>query len=162
MTKEAAELTLIPEGTPVDAGMFDGNACGIASGLSDEEKMCMIAGTWSINEFIAKEPVLNGTVALNSMFCIPGYYLIEESSPTSAGNMEWFIRNLMGYEKEEAKENGGSVYDVTNTWVESIEPQENNIIFLPFLNGSHEDALAKGTFVGLTAYHNNKHMLRAV
>ena len=162
VTKEAAELTLIPEGTPVAAGMFDVNACGIASGLSDEEKMCMIAGTWSINEFIAKEPVLNETVALNSMFCIPGYYLIEESSPTSAGNMEWFIRNLMGYEKEEAKENGGSVYDVTNAWVESIEPQENNIIFLPFLNGSNEDALAKGTFVGLTAYHNKKHMLRAV
>lgn len=162
VTKEASELTLIPEGTPVAAGMFDVNACGIASGLSDEEKMCMIAGTWSINEFIAKEPVLNGTVALNSMFCIPGYYLIEESSPTSAGNMEWFIRNLMGYEKKEAKEHGGSVYDVTNAWVESIEPRDNNIIFLPFLNGSNEDALAKGTFVGLTAYHNKKHMLRAV
>ena len=36
------------------------------------------------------------------------------------------------------------------------------MIFLPFLNGSNEDALAKGTFVGLTAYHNKKHMLRAV
>lgn len=162
VTKEVSELTLLPEGTPVAAGMFDVNACGIASGLSDEEKMCMIAGTWSINEFIAKEPVLNGTVALNSMFCIPGYYLIEESSPTSAGNMEWFIRNLMNYEKAEEKEKGNSVYDVTNGWVESIEPQDNNIIFLPFLNGSNEDALAKGTFVGLTAYHNKKHMLRAV
>ncbi|MBO5460944.1 MAG: carbohydrate kinase [Ruminococcus sp.] len=162
VTKEASELTLLPEGTPVSAGMFDVNACGIASGLSDEEKMCMIAGTWSINEFIAKEPVLNGTVALNSMFCIPGYFLVEESSPTSAGNMEWFIRNLMNYEKAEAKENGKSVYDITNEWVASIEPQDNNIIFLPFLNGSNEDALAKGTFIGLTAYHNKKHMLRAV
>ena len=162
VTKEASELTLLPEGTPVSAGMFDVNACGIASGLSDEDKMCMIAGTWSNNEFIAKEPVLNGTVALNSMFCIPGYYLIEESSPTSAGNMEWFIRNLMNYEKAEAKENGSSVYDITNEWVASIEPQDNNIIFLPFLNGSNEDALAKGTFIGLTAYHNKKHMLRAV
>lgn len=162
VTKEASEKTLLPEGTPVSAGMFDVNACGIASGLSDEEKMCMIAGTWSINEYIAKEPVLNGTVALNSMFCIPGYYLVEESSPTSAGNMEWFIRNLMNYEKEEQKAAGSSIYEVTNAWVESIEPQDNNIIFLPFLNGSNEDALAKGTFVGLTAYHNKKHMLRAV
>ena len=162
VTKEASELTLLPEGTPVSAGMFDVNACGIASGLSDGEKMCMIAGTWSINEFIAKEPVLNGTVALNSMFCIPGYYLVEESSPTSAGNMEWFIRNLMNYEKTDAKANGGSVYDITNEWVASIEPQDNNIIFLPFLNGSNEDALAKGTFIGLTAYHSKKHMLRAV
>lgn len=162
VTKEAAAQTMLPEGTPVAAGMFDVNACGIASGLSDEEKMCMVAGTWSINEFIARKPVLNGTVALNSMFCIPGYYLIEESSPTSAGNMEWFIRNLMNYEKEEEKEKGGSIYSLTNAWVESIEPQDNNIIFLPFLNGSNEDALAKGTFVGLTAYHNKKHMLRAV
>ena len=162
VTKEASELTLLPEGTPVSAGMFDVNACGIASGLSDGEKMCMIAGTWSINEFIAKEPVLNGTVALNSMFCIPGYYLVEESSPTSAGNMEWFIRNLMNYEKTDAKANGSSVYDLTNEWVASIEPEDNNIIFLPFLNGSNEDALAKGTFIGLTAYHSKKHMLRAV
>ena len=144
------------------AGMFDVNACGIASGLSDEEQMCMIAGTWSINEFIGKEPVTNGTVALNSMFCIPGYYLIEESSPTSAGNMEWFVRNLMNYEKEEAKGKGGSVYDITNEWAASVEPQDSNIIFLPFLNGSNEDALAKGTFVGLTAFHSKKHMLRAV
>ena len=162
VTKEAAEKTMLPEGIPVAAGMFDVNACGIASGLSDENEMCMIAGTWSINEFIRKTPVTNGTVALNSMFCIPGYFLVEESSPTSAGNMEWFIRNLMSYEKAEAKAAGGSVYDITNKWVEEIEPQDSDIIFLPFLNGSNEDALAKGTFVGLTAFHNKHHMLRAV
>ena len=96
------------------------------------------------------------------MFCIPGYYLVEESSPTSAGNMEWFIRNLMDYEKKEAEENKSSIYDITNEWIESIEPQDNSLIFLPFLNGSNEDPLAKGTFVGLTAYHTKKHMLRAV
>jgi L-xylulokinase len=162
ITREASEQTLLPEGIPVAAGMFDVDACGIASGLGDEEKMCMIAGTWSINEYIAKEPVTNGTVALNSMFCIPGYYLVEESSPTSAGNMEWFIQMLMDYEKVVAENVGRSVYDTTNEWVESIEPQDNNIIFLPFLNGSNEDALAKGTFIGLTGYHSKKHMLRAV
>ena len=159
VTKEAADLTLLPEGIPVAAGMFDVNACGIASGLSDEEQMCMVAGTWSINEFIRTSPVTNGTVALNSMFCIPGYYLVEESSPTSA---EWFIRNLMSYEKKEMKEQKKSVYDLTNSWVEEIEPQDSDVVFLPFLNGSNEDALAKGTFVGLTAYHNKRHMLRAV
>ena len=162
VTKEVSDLTLLPEGTPVATGMFDVNACGIASGLSDESEMCMIAGTWSINEFISKKPVLNGTVALNSMFCIPGYYLIEESSPTSAGNMEWFIRNLMSYEKQEEENNGKSIYDRVNKMVESIKPEDCNIIFLPFLNGSNEDALAKGTFIGMTAFHSKKHMLRAV
>ncbi len=162
VTEEAGRQTLLPPGIPVAAGMFDVNACGIASGLSDEEQMCMIAGTWSINEFIRKTPVTNRTVDLNSMFCIPGYYLVEESSPTSAGNMEWFIRNLMGSEKEGAEAAGGSVYDITNQWVASVEPWDSQVIFLPFLNGSNEDPLAKGTFVGLTAYHSKKHMLRAV
>lgn len=162
ITAEAAGLTGLPEGIPAAAGMFDVDACGIATGLSSPEEMCMIAGTWSINEFISPQPITNGTVALNSMFCIPGYFLVEESSPTSAGNMEWFIRNLMSYEKENAKADGGSVYDVTNEWVSSIEPNDCNVIFLPFLNGSNENPLAKGTFVGLTAYHNKKHMLRAV
>lgn len=162
ITESASKKTLLPEGIPVAAGMFDVNACGIASGLSDENQMCMIAGTWSINEFIKKEPVTNGTVDLNSFFCIPGYYLVEESSPTSAGNMEWFIRNIMSFEQKETKAEGGSIYDLTNEWAASIEPQDCNVIFLPFLNGSNESPLAKGTFVGLTAFHNKKHMLRAV
>lgn len=162
VTKEAARQTNLPAGIPVAAGMFDVDACGIASGLCDEEQMCMVAGTWSINEFIRREPVTNGSVALNSMFCIPGYFLVEESSPTSAGNMEWFITNLMSHEKEECRTAGGSVYELTNEWAESVEPQDCNLIFLPFLNGSNEDALAKGTFAGLSAYHSKKHMLRAV
>jgi L-xylulokinase len=96
------------------------------------------------------------------MFCIPGYYLVEESSPTSAGNFEWFVQNLMAYEKAEEKGRGGSVYKLADEWAASIEPQDSNVIFLPFLYGSSENPLAKGTFAGLTAYHNKKHMVRAV
>lgn len=162
VTQQASEKTCLPRGIPVAAGMFDVDACGIASGLSGEEKLCMIAGTWSINEFIRKAPVTNGSVALNSMFCIPGYYLVEESSPTSAGNLEWFLRNLMSCEKAECEKNGKKVYGLADGWVEKINPKDDNLIFLPFLNGSNEDALARGTFVGLAAYHNKKHMLRSV
>lgn len=162
ITQAASEKTGLPQGIPAAAGMFDVDACGIASGLSGEEKMCMIAGTWSINEFIRKMPVTDGTVALNSMFCIPGYYLIEESSPTSAGNLEWFLRNLMSCEKAECEKTGKKIYALADEWVEEIDAKDSNIIFLPFLNGSNEDALAKGTFVGLTGYHNKKHMLRSV
>ena len=108
VTEEASKKTGLPVGIPAAAGMFDVDACGIGSGLTDPDKLCMIAGTWSINEYIAREPVTNGTVDLNSMFCMPGYFLVEESSPTSAGNMEWFIRNLMSYEKAEAKEKGST------------------------------------------------------
>lgn len=52
----------------------------------------MIAGTWSINEYIGTAPITDGSVLMNSLFCLPGYYLVEECSPTSAGNNEWFIK----------------------------------------------------------------------
>lgn len=162
VTEKAEAETGLKAGTPVMAGMFDVDACGIASGIYDEEPMCMIAGTWSINEYITKQPIVNGTVALNSMFCIPGYFLIEESSPTSAGNMQWFIDELLAEKKEELKKEGKSIYDVTNEWVSSIEPQDSSVVFLPFLNGSNEDPLAAGSFVGLTDFHDRRHMLRAV
>lgn len=162
VTQEAAVLTGLLPGTPAAAGMFDVDACGLASGVNQEDTLCMIAGTWSINEYITRKPITNGTVALNSMYCIPGYFLIEESSPTSAGNMEWFINNLLSYEKREAEEKGESIYDLTNRLVEEISPEELKIIFLPFLNGSNEDAQAKGTFIGLTDFDQKAHMLRAV
>ncbi len=32
---------------------------------------------------------------MNSFFCLPEYYLVEECSPTSAGNNAWFVKNLL-------------------------------------------------------------------
>lgn len=159
---EAAAVTGLCPGTPVAAGMFDVNACGISSGLNEPDKLCMIAGTWAINEYISKKPIVNGTVKLNSMFCIPGYYLIEESSPTSAGNLEWFLRTFFSAEREISQAKGESFYGKVDAWVEDVDPSDSTLIFLPFLNGSNEDPLARGTLIGLTMYHNKRHILRAV
>lgn len=162
VTPEAGALTGLQPGTPVMAGMFDVDACGVASGVTDEDAMCMIAGTWSINEYITKAPIANRTVALNSMYCIPGRYLIEESSPTSAGNLQWLIDNLMVEASEQARAEGRSIYDLLNEQVSAIEPETCGVYFLPFLNGSNESPLAKGCFIGLTDYHSRAHMVRAV
>ncbi len=94
--------------------------------------------------------------------CQPVSLLAWLKDHTSAGNMEWFINNLMSAEKKEIQCEGGSVYDISNSWVKSVSPEESDLIFLPFLNGSNVNPLAKGTFIGLTAFHNRKHMLRAV
>lgn len=160
VTRESSSLTGLLEGTPVMAGMFDVNACGIASGLVEEKDLCMIAGTWSINEFLSRVPIVDGSVALNSMFCITGYYLVEESSPTSAGNLEWFIRTQMPLERESWGKAG--LYERINQMVSEVGLEGDGLIFLPFLNGSNEDPQARGMFVGLTGYHDRCHMLRAI
>ena len=45
VTRAASETTLLPEGTPVAAGMFDVDACGIASGLCSEQELCQRYGS---------------------------------------------------------------------------------------------------------------------
>jgi len=159
ITAEAAALTGLLAGTPAAGGMFDIDAAAIALNVSTPEDMCTIAGTWSINEYIAKQPVMDGSIAMNSLYAIPGYYLVEECSATSAGNLEWFISRCMEHETVPA---GESIYDVINRQVQEVRPEECEVYFLPFLYASNAHPLGKGTFAGLTLYHQKAHMLRAV
>ena len=140
-------------------GMFDIDACAVAVDVTSPDRMCTIAGTWSINEYIAKEPVMDGTIAMNSLFAMPGYYLVEECSATSSGNLEWYLENCMENEKIPEGEN---IYSVVNAKVASVKPEECDVYFLPFLYGSNAHPLGKGAFIGLTTYHNKAHMLRAI
>lgn len=162
VTKASAEKTGLLEGTPVAAGMFDIDACGIASGLATNEDLCLIAGTWSINEYISDAPVNGEATTRNSFFCVPGKFLVEESSPTSAGNLEWFIRTQMKEEKKHQKNDGKSIYDLTNAWVAESDPSKNNVIYLPFLNGSSTENHASGVFYGLSEATTKRDMVAAV
>lgn len=161
ITKEVSSITGLKEGTPVIAGLFDIDACAIATGVLNEDRVCMVAGTWSINEYVSKSLVRNIKTTANTIFCMDPYYLIEESSATSAGNLEWFIRNIIDKDYQfEIKENG-NIYDLVNNLVSSIGV-DSNIYFLPYINGSSTNVKAKSCFIGLGLEHTKAHMLRAI
>ena len=162
VSEEAAQLTGLRAGTPVAGGMFDIDACAIAMDITDPERLCTIAGTWSINEYIARQPVLYGPIAMNSLYAIPGYYLIEECSATSAGNLEWFVDRMLHHGKFATMPEGVRLYDYVDQLVDSVDPASSDTVFLPFLYGSNDHPLAQGALIGLTNYHQNAHVLRAV
>ena len=157
ITANAAAKTGLKEGTPVAGGMFDIDACAIAMDVTDSDQLCTITGTWTINEFISKQPVTGTEIAMNSLYAMPGYYLIEECSATGAGNLEWALENIQLNCPE-----GMKPYVYADKLVGDIDPADCDVYFLPFLYGSNDHALAKASFVGLTTYHNSAHMLRAV
>lgn len=159
VSQEASVLTGLKEGTPVIGGMFDIDACAIGSGVIQEDFIAMIAGTWSINEYIQKEPVRSNPLPMNSLFCLPEYYLVEESSPTSAGNHAWFNMQFLKEWKEMWKED---FYDKCNQIVSSIPPEEFVPIFLPFVYASNVNPNAKGCFIGITGNHTRAHFLRSI
>ncbi|NSW52412.1 MAG: carbohydrate kinase [Anaerolineae bacterium] len=162
ITEESAKATGLIAGTPVAGGMFDIDACAVAVNVINEDHVCMIAGTWSINEYIRKTPVTDGAVLMNSLFCLPEYYLVEECSPTSAGNFEWLIRTWFPELVQSTAKEGDSIYRIMNQWVESIPPGEFCPIFLPFLMASNVHPNAKGSFVGASNYHTRNHFVRSV
>lgn len=162
ISKEAAVQCGLAEGTPVIGGMFDVDACALAAGIVNEKQLCMIAGTWAINVYLQRKPVTDGSIQMNSLFCMPEYYLIEESSPTSAGNLAWFIRQLLTQMQQELQSEGDAVYATLNKWVEQIPADEFVPVFLPFLLASNVHPNAKSAFLGVTAAHTRKHLLRSI
>ncbi|MGI6403375.1 MAG: FGGY-family carbohydrate kinase [Oscillospiraceae bacterium] len=159
VTAQASQLTGLPQGTPVAGGMFDIDSCAIALDVTHPEALCTIAGTWSINEFISREPIVDGSIAMNSLYAIPGYYLIEECSATSAGNLEWLIQNCL---ENEPISKGKKLYQHIDDLAASVPADKCDVYFLPFLYGTNAHPLGKGAFVGLTTYHRKAHMARAV
>lgn len=162
VTKAAAEQTGLAEGTPVAGGLFDIDACAIATGITTPEKLCLVVGTWSINQYISATPVVSKSIFMTSLYCIPGYWLVLEGSPTSASNLEWFVTEFLEEAKTLAGQTGRSIYDCCSEWVAHIAPEDSHVLFLPFLYGSNVAADAKACFLGVKGWHHRAHLLRAV
>jgi L-xylulokinase len=162
VTPETASLTGLVAGTPVAAGMFDIDACAVAMDVTDERNLCVIAGTWGINEYISRRPVLNGSIRMNSLFCLPEYFLIEESSPTSASNNDWFSDLFLDSEKRLAAARGVGIHTVAEEMAASVGFDEQSILFLPFLYGSNDNPRGKACFIGLESTHTRAQLIRAV
>lgn len=163
ISRRAAEETGLREGTPVAGGLFDIDACAIATGITDTTRLCLIAGSWSINECISTAPPQSDTLFMTSVYCLPGFWLLTEGSATSASNLEWVIAELMRGEVQEARAQGISIYAVCDTLVEEAGgPEKSDIVFLPFLYGSNAGPNASSCFLGMRGWHTKAHLLRAV
>lgn len=151
VSDEAAILCDLPAGLPMAAGMFDVDACSIGCGMLNPSQLTMIAGTWSINVFIIDHLIENKSVMFQSFYALPEYTLVEESSATSCGNLEWIMKEMLGLDD----------YQECNEIVSSNEPHLDDIIYLPFLYGSNEGNL-NACFANMRSYHQRSHILRAV
>ena len=158
----AAADTGLAEGTPVCGGLFDVTSCAIATGVLDEEKLCIVIGTWSINECISRSLPENESIFVTSRYCLPGYYLLTEGSVTGASNLQWFLDTYMREEEAAARERQGSVFDTCDEMLESIPFDETGLMFLPFLFGTNVHLSARAGFIGMLGRHTKAHMLRSI
>lgn len=162
VTRIAAEETGLAMGTPVVGGVFDVDSSAIGCGAVNAGQACIVAGTWSINEVITQEPLVDPNLFMTTLFAAPGLFLSVEASATSATNLEWFVAQCCGDERGEALRRGISVYEVCSEEVASVAPDSTNIIFHPFLYGSNVQPTARAGFYGVAGWHTRAHLLRAL
>lgn len=162
ISAEIARQTGLQAGTPVAGGVFDISASAIACGINSVDKLAIVTGTWSINEYVTDRPVIDKDLFMTSIYPIDGKWLITEASPTSASNLEWFINNFMEGERDKAASEGSSVYDLCSALVSSTTPQESHLLFFPFVFGSNTIPDASAGFIGVSSFHKKAHFLRAI
>lgn len=160
ITKEVASQTGLLEGTPVVGGLFDIDACAIGSGVLEKTSFSVIAGTWNINTYPSEIPATKESGQMNSYFPNRNY-LVEESSPTSAGNLDIILKMLMSEEMLSLKESE-SIYTGLEVFLGDTDASYSKVIFLPFLYGSNTHSEAQSCFFGLTATTTKLEMIRAV
>ena len=158
----AAEQTGLAAGTPVVGGLFDVDASAIGAGAINPNQACLVMGSWSINEVITQDPIVDPELFMTTIFAVPGLFLTIEGSATSATNLEWFVNQCCGDERAEARRRGVSVYEVCNEEVASLPPGSTNIIFHPFLYGSNVQSTARAGFYGVAGWHTRAHLLRSL
>ena len=162
ITRQAAELTGLKEGTPVAAGYFDIDANALASGILDDSELCLIAGTWSINEFLTSSVSDDYDKRTNiaTLSYMDGLYLMEDSSPTSAGNFNWYISKII---REYGPDlDSEEIYDLCNSAIAERKPQKSDVIFVPYLFASATHPDARGAFLNMTASDDHISLLRAI
>jgi L-xylulokinase len=162
VTLAAAAETGLAAGTPVVGGLFDVDASAIGAGAINPDQACVVMGSWSINEVLTREPIIDPGLFMTTLFADPGLFLTIEGSATSAANLEWFVNQFCGDERAEAKRRGLSVYEVCSEEVASLPPGSTNIIFHPFLFGSNVQPTARAGFYGVAGWHTRVHLLRAL
>jgi L-xylulokinase len=162
ITPKAAETTGLAAGTPVVGGIFDVDASALGAGVFQSGQVCVIAGTWSINEIVTDKPLVDPSLFMTSIYTVPGLWLSIEASATSATNLEWFVTHFCGEEQAKAEERGISVYDLCSEMVASLPPGGTDVIFHPFLYGSNVQPTARAGFYGIAGWHTKAHLVRAL
>lgn len=166
VTKEAAELTGLKEGTPVSGGAFDGACSTLGAGCFDIGEACCNIATAGVHAVLSAEPNLD-VERIYSLMCytVPGIFYKTAMTMVAAGNLDWFEREFCAAERTEAQSRGVSVYDVINEEIASVPTGAGGVFYLPLLQGERAPFVkpeARGQFFGLGDWHTRAHLLRAV
>lgn len=166
VTKEAAALTGLLEGTPVVIGGGDGSCACVGAGVSSEGKAYNVLGSSSWISSAVKTPVFDDEMRTFNWVHLDPELVTPCGTMQAAGfSYNWYRNTLCTEEKAAAAAQGVSAYDLINEGVMASAPGANGLLYLPYILGERSprwNADARGTFTGMSVTTTKGDISRAV
>ena len=168
-TAEVESLTGLPAGTPVAGGGAD-NACGaVGNGVVVPGLALVSIGTSGVVLAHADAPRVDtsGPVPRVHTFnhAVPHAWYLMGVTQGAGLSLRWVRDNIGLPERALERWTAIDAYETLSREAASVPAGSEGLIFLPYLQGErtpHLDAYARGGWIGLTASHDRRHLVRSV
>lgn len=169
LTQASAQRTGLVAGTPVAGGGAD-NACGaVGNGVVQPGLALVSIGTSGVVLGYASTPQVDtsGPIPRVHTFnhAVPDAWYLMGVTQGAGLSLRWVRDNLGQSERALEHWTGLDAYELLAKEAEQIAPGCDGLFFLPYLQGErtpHLDPWARGGWIGLTASHDRRHLIRAV
>lgn len=166
ITAKAAAETGLCEGMPVAGGAADNMAGAIGTGVAMAGKAFTTIGTSGV-VYAHSDTVQIDPAGRVHTFCsaVPGAYTVMSCTLAAGLSLKWYRDTFCQAEIQTASEMGTDPYVLMNEQAAKSPIGANRLIFLPYLMGERSpllDSNARGAFLGLSAMHTRRDLLRAV
>jgi len=166
VTKEAAAQTGLAEGTIVVGGAGDNAAAAVGTGVAEDGRAFTTIGTSGVVYAHTSEMVIDPKGRVHTFCCaVPGKWHVMGVTQAAGLSLKWFRDSFCKSETEIALGMNADPYYLMDKEAEQSKIGCNKLLYLPYLMGErtpHLDPNARGVFIGLSAVHQKRDMIRAV
>lgn len=162
----AAEATGLRAGTLVVGGAGDQPAQAVGSGIVEPGIVSVTTGTSGVVFTATPGPAVHPQGLLHA-YChaAPASWYLMGVMLAAGGSLRWY-RDVIGQaEKIIAGLAGSDPYELLTAEAARAPVGSEGLLFLPYLTGErtpYADPYARGAWLGLTARHDRRHLVRAV
>ena len=164
--KEAAAATGLAPGTIVVGGAGDNPAAAIGTGIVSEGSAFTTIGTSGVVYAISDKVAIDKKGRVHTLCAsVPGKWTVMSCTQGAGLSLQWLRNHVCSQEVAEAKAKSVDPYELMTAMAADVSIGADRLLYLPYLMGErspHPDPDCRGTFFGLSAIHERKHLIRAV
>ena len=162
VTKEASELTGIPEGIEMYAAGSDKACETLGSGVIDENALAISLGTACTIETTMQRYVGPDKFLPAYPFVLPNYYNMDFQIYRGFWMINWFLKEFGAQNIEDLMNDEQGDPTIFNTQLHSVPPGSDGLLLQPYWGSQLDRPLVRGAIVGFSDATTRMHFYRAL